>query len=61
MSEPLSKDEIRQIVGIELSDQDAEALAGWYAGFARGVAAYPAADLKRVEPPLRSVPGPVVR
>jgi hypothetical protein len=61
VSEPLSKDEIRTIVGIELSDQDAEALAGWYAGFARGVAAFPADDLKRVEPPLRSVPGPVVR
>jgi hypothetical protein len=61
VSEPLSKDEIRAIVGIELSDQDAEALAGWYAGFARGVAAFPADDLKRVEPPLRSVPGPVVR
>jgi hypothetical protein len=58
--ESLSKDVIREIVGIDLSDQDAEALAAWYAGFARGVAAFPAADLKRVEPPLRSTPGPVL-
>ena len=53
-----SWDAIRQVVGVELSDQDAEALAGWYAGFSRGVAGFPAEDLKRVEPPLRSVPGP---
>jgi cytochrome c553 len=61
VAESRSKDEIRQMVGVELSEQDAEALAAWYAGFARGVAAFPAADLKRVEPPLRSVPGPVVQ
>ncbi|HLZ28262.1 MAG TPA: hypothetical protein VKV73_13165 [Chloroflexota bacterium] len=59
MSESLSKDEIRRVVGLELAEQDVEALAGWYAGFARGVAGFPADDLKRVEPPLRSVPGPV--
>ncbi len=61
VAESPSNDEIRQVVGIELSEQDAEALRGWYASFARGVAAFPAADLKRVEPPLRSVPGPVGR
>jgi cytochrome c553 len=61
VSESLSKDEIRRIIETELSEQDAEALAGWYAGFARGVASYPPDDLKRVEPPLRSVPGPVAQ
>jgi hypothetical protein len=61
VNESLSKEHIRQIVGAALSDQDAEALAGWYAGFSRGVAAFPAQDLKRVEPPLRSTPGPVAR
>ena len=60
MTESLSTEEIRGIVGVELSEQDAEALAAWYANFARGVAAFPAADLRRVEPPLRSVPGPAV-
>ena len=54
----MSKDEVRRIMGIELAEQDVEALASWYAGFARGVAAFPADDLKRVEPPLRSTPGP---
>jgi hypothetical protein len=59
--EPFSRDAIREIVGSDLSDRDAEALAAWYAGFALGVAGFPAADLKRVEPPLRSTPGPVAR
>jgi hypothetical protein len=58
VSESLGQDEIRRILGVEVSAQDVEALAGWYAGFARQVAAYPQDDLKRVEPPLRSVPGP---
>jgi len=52
-------DEVRQIVGVELSDAEAEALAAWYATLARSVAAFPAEDLKRTEPPLRSVPGPL--
>jgi hypothetical protein len=61
VSESLGTDEIRRILGVEVSEQDAEALLAWYAGFARGVVAYPQADLKRVEPPLRSVPGPSAR
>jgi hypothetical protein len=60
MSEPLLPQHVRDVVGVELSDQAAEALVNWYAGFARGVAAFPADDLKRVEPPLRSVAGPVL-
>ena len=58
MAESLPAQQVRDIVGVELSEQDAGALAGWYAGFARGVAGFPAADLKRVEPPLRSIAGP---
>jgi len=54
------KDEARRIVGVELSDAEAEALAAYYANLARSVAAFPASDLKRTEPPLRSIPGPVV-
>ena len=53
-------EEVRQIVGVELSDTEAEALAAWYANLARSVAAFPAEDLKRIEPPLRSIPGPVL-
>ena len=58
MSEPLLPQRVREIVGVELTDQEADGLAAWYAGLARGVAAFSATDLKRVEPPLRSVPGP---
>ena len=53
-------EEVRRIVGVELSDAEAEALATYYANLARGVAAFPAKDLKRTEPPLRSIPGPVL-
>ena len=51
---------VREIVGVELSDDEARALAAWYAGLARSVDAFPADDLKQAEPPLRSVPGPHV-
>jgi len=53
-------DEVRRIVGVELSQTEAEELATYYANLARSVAAYPAEDLKRTEPPLRSIPGPVL-
>ena len=51
---------MRQIVGVELSDAEAEALATYYTNLARSVAAFPAEDLRRTEPPLRSIPGPVL-
>jgi hypothetical protein len=51
-------EEVRRIVGVELSDPEAEALATYYANLARSVAAFPAEELKRTEPPLRSIPGP---
>jgi hypothetical protein len=53
-------EEVRRIVGVELTDGEAEALATYYANLADGVAAFPADDLKRTEPPLRSIPGPVL-
>ena len=58
MTEPAAGEAVRQVVGAELSDAEAAALANWYADLARGVAAFPQADLKAVEPPLRSTPGP---
>jgi hypothetical protein len=59
VSEPLANEQIRAIIGTELTEDATEALARWYAAFARDVAKYPAADLKCVEPPLRSTPGPM--
>jgi hypothetical protein len=55
---PLTVDEVSQVVGVALSEPEAQALADWYATQAQLVAAFPQADLKRVEPPLRSLPGP---
>jgi hypothetical protein len=54
------EEEVRRIIGIEMSDAEAGALAAAYANIARGVSAFPAEDLKGTEPPLRSIPGPVL-
>jgi hypothetical protein len=59
MAEPLSADEARRIVGTDLSAAEAAALAEWYTALARNVGTFPAGDLKPVEPPLRSTPGPL--
>ena len=56
----VAMDEVRRVVGVELTDAEVEALATYYANLARSVAAFPAEDLKRTEPPLRSIPGPVL-
>lgn len=58
MSEAASGQVVKEIIGAELTEQEVAALVEWYANLARGVAAFPGADLKKVEPPLRSVPGP---
>jgi hypothetical protein len=47
---------VHSTVGGELSTQDAEALLAWYTALSAGVARFPEADLKRVEPPLISTP-----
>lgn len=54
----LTPEVVRVLVDGDLDDQAVHALIEWYANLMRGVAAFPAADLKRVEPPLRSTPGP---
>jgi hypothetical protein len=51
-------DEVRRIVGPTLTEEEARALVEWHTALARNVAAFPAADLRGVEPPLRSTPGP---
>jgi hypothetical protein len=53
-----SPDVVRRIIGTPLSDTEATALIDWYRGVSAAVAAYPEADLRNVEPPLRSMPGP---
>jgi len=58
VEQALSPQVVGQIIGNQVTDAEATALAEWYAALARGVAAYPQADLKGVEPPLRSTPGP---
>ena len=58
MPEPTSGQMVKEIIVAELTDQEVSALVEGYATLARSMAAFPGADLKRVEPPLRSVPGP---
>lgn len=43
---------------MELSETEAEALAAARAAIVRGLDSFPVEDLKPVEPPLRSIPGP---
>jgi hypothetical protein len=56
MESPLRPTDVKRIIAV--SDEDAEALATWYTNLSRAVTAFPAADLKDVEPPLRSIAGP---
>jgi hypothetical protein len=58
MEEVRSAEDIRRVVGAQLSDAEVAALQAQYQPLSRGVAAFPGADLKAVEPPLRSTPGP---
>ena len=54
----LSADIIRDLVQSPLTDAEAQALADWYANLTRGLDAFPIEELRQVEPPLRSMPGP---
>jgi hypothetical protein len=54
----LSPETVRELVGGSLTDPQVAALIEWHAALARALAAFPEADLKSVEPPLRSTPGP---
>jgi len=57
----MNEETVREIVGGELSDTEAKALLASYAALARAVATFPQTELKDVEPPLRSVAGPLAR
>ena len=50
--------DLTSALGPNLSEEEAAALAEWYRNLALAVAAFPEADLKGVEPPLRSIAGP---
>ena len=49
---------VRLLVAGDVDDDAARALVDWYASMARDVAAFPEAELRGVEPPLRSTAGP---
>ena len=56
MPERLSPEQIKQLLpDYQLTDADAEALAAIAGALTRAVAAFPYAELRKVEPPLRSV------
>jgi glucose-6-phosphate dehydrogenase assembly protein OpcA len=54
----LSPEDVRRLVGTQLTDMEASGLAEWYAALAAALDRFPRQDLKTVEPPLRSTPGP---
>ncbi len=47
--------------GLGLSEDEAQALVAARETLVKGLGAFLAEELKRVEPPLRSTPGPEVR
>jgi len=55
----LTPEVVRRLLGLEVDDATASALVDWYTNLSRGVAAFPEAEMKGVEPPLRSTPGPM--
>jgi hypothetical protein len=57
MPERLSPEQVKQLLpDYGLTDAEAQVLAATYGALVRAVAAFPYAELRRVEPPLRSVP-----
>lgn len=54
----LSPEDVRRMVGTPLTDTEVKALADWYQALSSAVANFPSAELKGIEPPLRSTPGP---
>jgi hypothetical protein len=57
MPEWLSPEYVKQLLAdYQLTDADAEALAAAAASLTRTVAGFPYAELRQLEPPLRSVP-----
>jgi hypothetical protein len=55
---PVDRERIRAIVGAELSDQECDGLVATSSALSRAVAEMPRAELRLVDPPLRSTPAP---
>ena len=49
---------VREIIGRELSDEETKALVATSTALSRAVEAMPRHELRNVDPPLRSTPGP---
>jgi hypothetical protein len=47
---------VRRTIATELAPEEVAALVAWYEVLSAAVARFPADDLRRTEPPLRSVP-----
>ena len=58
MPEPSERDRIRVILGVHISDDDADALLAIHAAMARGLGGVPFEELRQVQPPLQSMPAP---
>ena len=54
----LTADDIRRLIDASMTDTQASSLAAWYEALSAAVARFPQDDLRGVEPPLRSTPGP---
>jgi len=54
----MTPEQVRQLVDPPVSDEQATALADWYDALAAQLARFPDAELKGLEPPLRSTPSP---
>ena len=52
------QDSLRAVLGPHLAHDEADALADWYITIAGSVARFPFEELRYLEPPLRSTPGP---
>ena len=58
MAEQADIERVRRLVGANVTDEQVRALTSYHETLAQAVAAFATAELRAVEPPLRSVPGP---
>lgn len=52
----MDEQDIRAIVSRDLTAEEVDALAQWYAALSASVQRFESAELKNAEPPLRSTP-----
>lgn len=61
MAEPHENRRVQEIVGDDITDEEVDGLLGTSAALSRSIAGFPFADLRAVEPPLRSLAGPATQ